>query len=60
MIQKAIDTLEREAARLEAWIKTKSPIYVQFEDMGHTMTRVRTLREAASILRDELHKSPET
>lgn len=43
--------IEARAAALEAWIRKQSGAYVQIEDMGQTMTRVRALREAADFVR---------
>ncbi|MGE4195954.1 MAG: hypothetical protein AB7G11_02365 [Phycisphaerales bacterium] len=49
--QRIIDWLEARAAEERTWIKRQTSFYVQYEDQGQTMTRVRAFEEVASFLK---------
>lgn len=58
-LEKAAQELEKEASRLEAWIKEQSPTYRQIEDQGATMQTVRAYRKAAQFFREKVAKQIE-
>jgi len=51
-----ITDLEKEADDLEKWIKNQSDAYLQTEDQGTTMIRVREIRRVIKILRENEEK----
>jgi len=51
MIVDVIKQLEMEADELEQCIKKQSDIYLQIEDRGITMVRIREIRRIIKILK---------
>jgi hypothetical protein len=53
VLRRLASDLEAQANEREAWIRSQSSFYVQYEDQGHTMTRARQLRANAEDYRQQ-------